>query len=93
MAAAKDVLKCHHVTGEESFVLKVKTADTGSLEKLIAEIRSLEGVTRTVTKVVLSTSKESLILSPETALEKTSLNKETGNGEENRKFTGTPGKK
>ncbi len=53
-----DVLECHHVTGEESFILKVKSANTASLEKLLGEIRSLEGVTRTVTSVVLSTTKE-----------------------------------
>ena len=54
-----DVLECHHVTGDESFILKVKSANTGSLEKLLGEIRSVEGVTRTVTKIVLSTAKES----------------------------------
>ena len=54
-----DVLECHHVTGDESFILKVRSANTGSLEKLLGEIRSVEGVTRTVTKVVLSTAKES----------------------------------
>jgi len=54
-----DVLECHHVTGEESFILKVKTKNTSTLEKLLGEIRSVEGVTRTVTKVVLSTAKES----------------------------------
>ncbi len=58
MVRQRDVLECHHVTGEESFLLKVKTANTESLEKLLADIRSLEGVTRTVTKVVLSTPKE-----------------------------------
>lgn len=58
MVQQRDVLECHHVTGEESFLLKVKTANTESLEKLLGEIRSLEGVTRTVTKVVLSTPKE-----------------------------------
>lgn len=57
-----DVLECHHVTGDESFILKVKSGNTGSLEKLLGEIRSVEGVTRTVTKVVLSTAKESQIL-------------------------------
>jgi Lrp/AsnC family leucine-responsive transcriptional regulator len=57
-----DVLECHHVTGDESFILKVKSGNTGSLEKLLGEIRSIEGVTRTVTKVVLSTAKESQIL-------------------------------
>ncbi|MBI3060569.1 MAG: Lrp/AsnC family transcriptional regulator [Deltaproteobacteria bacterium] len=58
MVRQHDVLECHHVTGEESFLLKVKTANTESLEKLLGEIRSVEGVTRTVTKVVLSTPKE-----------------------------------
>jgi len=53
-----DVLECHHVTGDESFMLKVKSANTGSLEKLLGEIRSVEGVTQTVTRVVLSTAKE-----------------------------------
>jgi len=58
MVRQHDVLECHHVTGDESFLLKVKTANTESLEKLLGEIRSVEGVTRTVTKVVLSTPKE-----------------------------------
>jgi Lrp/AsnC family transcriptional regulator, leucine-responsive regulatory protein len=58
MTRYPDVLECHHVTGDESFILKVKAANTGALEKLLGEIRSVEGVTRTVTKVVLSTAKE-----------------------------------
>lgn len=53
-----EVLECHHVTGEESFILKVKSENTASLEKLLGELRSVEGVTRTVTNVVLSTAKE-----------------------------------
>ncbi len=59
MTSQRDVLECHHVTGEESFILKVKTTNTESLEKILGEIRSLEGVTGTVTKVVLSSVKES----------------------------------
>jgi len=62
MLRYQDVLECHHVTGDESFILKVKSANTGSLEKLLGEIRSVEGVTRTVTKIVLSTAKESQAL-------------------------------
>jgi Lrp/AsnC family leucine-responsive transcriptional regulator len=62
MAQHHDVLECHHVTGDESFILKVKSANTASLEKLLGEIRSVEGVTRTVTKVVLSTAKEIQVL-------------------------------
>jgi DNA-binding Lrp family transcriptional regulator len=57
-----DVLECHHVTGDESFILKVKTANTASLEKLLGEIHSMEGLTQTVTQVVLSTPKETQIL-------------------------------
>jgi Lrp/AsnC family leucine-responsive transcriptional regulator len=62
MLRRHDVLECHHVTGDESFILKVKSANTGSLERLLGEIRSVEGVTRTVTKVVLSSAKESQAL-------------------------------
>lgn len=62
MVAHEDVLECHHVTGDESFILKVKTATTASLEQLLGEIRSMEGVTRTVTKIVLSTPKEGQVV-------------------------------
>jgi Lrp/AsnC family leucine-responsive transcriptional regulator len=62
MLSYPDVLECHHVTGDESFILKVKAANTAALEKLLAKIRSVEGVTRSVTKIVLSTAKESQLL-------------------------------
>jgi Lrp/AsnC family leucine-responsive transcriptional regulator len=54
----RDVLECHHVTGEHTLLLKVKSANTSSLERLISQIRSLEGVSRTNTMVVLSTHTE-----------------------------------
>jgi Lrp/AsnC family leucine-responsive transcriptional regulator len=50
-----DVLECHHVTGQHTIILKVKTDNTSSLERLISTIRSIEGVARTETMVVLST--------------------------------------
>jgi Lrp/AsnC family leucine-responsive transcriptional regulator len=56
--ALRDVLECHHVTGEYTLLLKVKTANTSSLERLISQIRSLDGVSRTETMVVLSTHTE-----------------------------------
>lgn len=71
MMQYRDVLECHHVTGDESFLLKVKAANTEALERLLGEIRSVEGVTRTVTKVVLSTAKESQALELNACLEKT----------------------
>src|SRR5262249_13196139 len=53
-----DVLECHHVTGQHTLLLKVKTMNTSSLEELISKIRSIEGVDRTETMVVLSTHTE-----------------------------------
>jgi len=53
-----DVLECHHVTGQHTILLKIKTDDTSSLERLISAIRSIEGVARTETMVVLSTHTE-----------------------------------
>jgi Lrp/AsnC family leucine-responsive transcriptional regulator len=50
-----DVLECHHVTGDPSLLLKIKTRNTQSLERLISALRSLDGVERTETNVVLST--------------------------------------
>lgn len=53
-----DVLECHHVTGGYTLLLKVRTFNTTTLEELISHIRSMEGVERTETMVVLSTSRE-----------------------------------
>jgi Lrp/AsnC family transcriptional regulator, leucine-responsive regulatory protein len=53
-----DILECHHVTGEHTVLLKVKTYNTATLENLIRTIRMIEGVTRTETMVVLSTHTE-----------------------------------
>jgi Lrp/AsnC family leucine-responsive transcriptional regulator len=55
---AADVLECHHVTGQHTLMLKVKTENTETLEQLIDRIRAIEGVTRTETMVVLSTHTE-----------------------------------
>jgi Lrp/AsnC family leucine-responsive transcriptional regulator len=54
----EDVLEVHHVTGEYSLLLKAKTENTSSLEQLISRLRSLDGVARTETLVVLSTHTE-----------------------------------
>jgi Lrp/AsnC family leucine-responsive transcriptional regulator len=54
----EDILECHHVTGGHTFIIKAKTRNTSSLEELISRIRSIEGVVRTETMVVLSTHTE-----------------------------------
>ena len=53
-----EVLECHHVTGGHTLLLKVKTRNTQSLENLIRTLRSISGVERTETSVVLSTKVE-----------------------------------
>ncbi len=53
-----DILECHAITGEGSHLLKVRTANTNSLEKLLAKIQAWTGVTSTRTNLVLSTAKE-----------------------------------
>jgi Lrp/AsnC family leucine-responsive transcriptional regulator len=58
IAQFEGVLECHHVTGQHTLLLKVKTANTSTLEELISRIRSIEGVDRTETMVVLSTYSE-----------------------------------
>lgn len=52
------ILECHSVLGEGSHLLKAISKNTGSLEKLLAEIQSWPGVTATKTTFVLSTIKE-----------------------------------
>jgi Lrp/AsnC family leucine-responsive transcriptional regulator len=56
--ALDEVLECHHVTGQHSLILKLKTRNTRSLERLIDRFREMEGVTGTETMVVLSTHTE-----------------------------------
>lgn len=54
----EEVLECHHVTGAYTMLLKVKTQNTETLERLISRVRLIDGVTRTETLVVLSTMLE-----------------------------------
>ncbi|MEZ4821078.1 MAG: Lrp/AsnC ligand binding domain-containing protein [Ignavibacteria bacterium] len=42
----KDILECHSITGEGSHILKIRTENTTSLEKLLAKIQSWPGVNR-----------------------------------------------
>jgi Lrp/AsnC family transcriptional regulator, leucine-responsive regulatory protein len=75
-----DVLECHHVTGEYTVLLKVKTNTTASLEHLIRTIRVINGVIRTETMVVLSTHTERTQI----CVMQQDLHHETGNGKRHR---------
>jgi Lrp/AsnC family leucine-responsive transcriptional regulator len=54
----EQIVECHDVDGEDCYILKVRTASTQSLQKLLATIRSFPGITRTVTTIALETLKE-----------------------------------
>jgi Lrp/AsnC family leucine-responsive transcriptional regulator len=63
-----DVLECHRITGPDSYLLKVVTEDTRSLDRLITDIlRHIPGVTRTLTTVVTSSIKEGSHITPATS--------------------------
>ena len=54
-----EVLECHRVAGHDSYLLKVRTENTGTLDRLLTEeLRTLPGVTRTHTTIVLCSVKE-----------------------------------
>ncbi len=54
-----EILECHAITGRGTHLLKVRTRNTESLEKLLSRIQSWDGVMQTMTSVVLSSPKES----------------------------------
>ncbi len=53
-----DVLEFHRIAGEDCYLIKIRTATNKELEKLLRRIRSIRGVARTRTTIVLSTELE-----------------------------------
>ncbi|BBK44346.1 AsnC family transcriptional regulator [Allostella vacuolata] len=57
------VQECHHVTGDWSYLLKVRARNTADLEHLIGRrIKSWPGVVRTRSTIALSSPKETAAL-------------------------------
>lgn len=54
----EEVLECHSITGDGSHILKVRTRNTESLEKLLTRLQSWDGVSKTRSNVVLTSFKE-----------------------------------
>lgn len=58
-----EIQECHHVTGEDDYLLKVRCRNTKDLEQLVSEnLKGLPGILRTRTTIVLSTTKETPVL-------------------------------
>ncbi len=53
-----DVLEFHRIAGEDCYMIKIRTATNRDMEKLLRRIRSIRGVARTRTTIVLSTELE-----------------------------------
>lgn len=64
-----EVLECHSITGDGSHLLKVRTKNTGSFERLLSRIQSWQGVDKTRSNLVLSSFKETRTLPIEQATE------------------------
>lgn len=60
--AKNEILDCHAITGNASHLLKIKTKNTATLEKLLSDIQRWQGVVKSQTSLVLSTHKETLSL-------------------------------
>ena len=57
LSTLTEIEACHSVAGDESYILKVRVASPGELERLLQEIRAAANVS-TRTTVVLSTAYE-----------------------------------
>lgn len=67
--AMPEVLECHRVAGPDSYLLKVKTTNTRTLDTLLVEtLRTIAGVTRTSTTIVLSSIKEETLVHVDAAV-------------------------
>lgn len=64
VTAIEEVQECHRVVGADSYLLKIRTENTSSLDSLIARIRSIQGCERTQTTIVMATLKESTHVTP-----------------------------
>ena len=61
VANLPEVAECHHVAGDDDYLLKVRCRGTLDLDRFLVEsLKTLAGVARTRTTIVLSTSKESV---------------------------------
>jgi Lrp/AsnC family leucine-responsive transcriptional regulator len=59
ICALPQVLECHHVTGDWSYLIKLRLAEVSEIETVLADtIKRIPGAIRTHTVLALSTRKE-----------------------------------
>jgi len=66
-----EVLECHHIAGDEDFLLKVVAASPGEYEKFVLEkLTKISGIEKVKTIFVLSSSKQETAIPVHGGLEK-----------------------
>lgn len=55
LAAIMEVESCYAVAGDQAFIVKVRVPTVDALERVLVQLRRVDGVARTRTTVVLST--------------------------------------
>jgi Lrp/AsnC family leucine-responsive transcriptional regulator len=59
MRERPEVLECHHIAGDYSYLLKLRLSGTGHLERFLGEqVKPVGGIQRTHSVIALSTVKE-----------------------------------
>ncbi len=61
-----EILECHYIAGDFDYALKVITENTSTLEHLLNRMKSIRGVRKTKTVIVLSTFKNNYSITPHT---------------------------
>ncbi len=74
-AKEPEIQECHAITGGGSHLLKIRTVNTETLEKLLARIQSWQGVVSTATNIVLSSPKETTSLSLDHLIDENKIKK------------------
>jgi len=63
VTAHPNVLECHHMTGEYSYILKVRIANTKALESFITDfLKTQTAVVKTATQIILSSPKDNSVV-------------------------------
>lgn len=52
------ITECHYMAGDYDYLLKIVTTNTSSLERVLNDIKGVQGVSKTRTIIILSTIKQ-----------------------------------
>lgn len=58
-----EIQECHHIAGDYSYLLKIRARNVEHLEEVLKAIKTVKGIQRTNTQIVLSSTKETTFLS------------------------------